>query len=68
MQYVEKLCVALRQSEQAHRNLRLVQGLAGKRKHLHLEQGTLDLAHRMAQLTSDLRTLIGVVHSQVQQP
>lgn len=68
MQPVKQLSVALRQSEHAQRNLRLIQVWAGNRNHLHLEQGTLDLVRRMARLTADLRTLINVVHTQVQQP
>lgn len=68
MHPVKPLRLALRQSELAHRNLRLVQVWAGNRNDLHLEQGTLDLVNRMARLTADLRTLINVVHTQVQRP
>jgi len=58
MQPVKQLSVALRQAEQAHRNLRLVQVWAGNRNHLHLEQGMLDLVHRMARLSADLLRIL----------
>jgi hypothetical protein len=51
MQPLKQLSVALRQSERAHRNLRHVHVWAGNRNHVHLEQGTLDLVHRLAQLS-----------------
>jgi hypothetical protein len=64
MEYTKKLSTALKQSEQAHRNLRLVQQWARKYHHPHLEQGISDLIHRMGHLKADLRTLIEVVRSQ----
>ena len=55
---VEKLSLALKQSENAKRNLQFVQVWARRNNQAYLEQGALDLVHRMAQLTNDLGTLI----------
>jgi hypothetical protein len=55
---VEKLSLALKQSENAKRNLQFVQVWARRNSQEYLEQGALDLVHRMAQLTNDLGTLI----------
>lgn len=59
-----KLGLALKQSEQALRNLRLAQFRAHRERQEHLDQGLEDLAHRLAQLVADIRTLISVMHSQ----
>jgi hypothetical protein len=55
---VEKLSLALKQSENAKRNLQFVQVWARRNCQEYLEQGAMDLVHRMAQLTNDLGTLI----------
>jgi hypothetical protein len=64
LQAAKKLSLALKQSENAQRNLQFVQVWAGRNGQEHLEQGAVDLVHRMAQLTNDLATLIGSVRAQ----
>lgn len=59
----EKLALALRQSENAQRNLQSVQVWARRSRQEYLEQGALDLVHRMAQLTNDLATLVRSVRA-----
>jgi hypothetical protein len=63
---VDKLSLALKQSERALTNLRLVQVWAQRNSQQHLEQGIQDLAHRIAQWSSDVRSLITVVRAQMQ--
>jgi hypothetical protein len=63
---LEKLSLALKHSEQTLRNLRLVQHLAQRNRGQHLELGAQDLAHRLALLTADIRSLITVVRAQMQ--
>lgn len=60
---VKKLSLAMKQSESAQRNLQFVQVWAGRNGQEHLEQGAVDLAHRMAQLINDLATLIHSVRA-----
>lgn len=59
----EKLSLALKQSENAQRNLQFVQVWARRNCQEYLEQGALDLVHRMAQLTNDLATLVRIVRA-----
>jgi len=65
-QAAARLSVALKQSEQAQRNLRTVELWATKRNDRHLAAGTLYLADRMAQLTGDLRSLITIVRARTE--
>ena len=60
---VKRLSLALKQSERALRNLQFVQVWAGRSGQEHLEQGAVDLVHRMAQFTTDLATLIHSVRA-----
>ena len=59
----DRLALALKQTEQAQRNLIQVQAWAERYSHQHLGQGTLDLVHRLSQLTADLRSLVAVVYA-----
>jgi hypothetical protein len=59
----EKLSLALKHSENAQRNLQFVQLWARRNRQEYLEEGALDLVHRMAQLTNDLATLIRSVRA-----
>lgn len=63
LEAAKKLSLALTQSENAQRNLQFVQVWAGRNGQEHLEQGAVDLVHRMAQLTNDLATLIRSVRA-----
>ncbi len=62
----DKLSLALKQSEQAHRNLRLLRLWAQRNDLLHLDQGAQDLAHRMDQLAADIRSLVVVLRAQAE--
>lgn len=59
----QRLSLALKQCENAQRNLQFVQVWAGRNGREHLEQGAVDLVHRMAQFTNDLATLIHSVRA-----
>ena len=59
----DKLALALKQMEQARRNLRRVQIWADKHNQIHLGQGTLDLIQGVVKLSADLQSLVCVVRA-----
>ncbi len=63
LEAAKKLSLALKQSENAQRNLQFVQVWAGRNGQEYLGQGAMDLVHRMAQLKNDLATLIRSVRA-----
>ena len=54
---------ALKQVEHAHRHLNEARRYAAKHGQETLEQGTFDLIERISKLTTDLRTLLGVLRA-----
>ena len=60
----DKLALALKQLEQARRNLRQVQIWADRQDHSDLGRGSLDLVQRIARLRAELHTLVAVVRAQ----
>ena len=59
-----RLATAVKQAEQAHKNLQRVQMRARKQGHFFLEQGTEELGRHLARFMADLRGLESVVRAQ----
>lgn len=62
---VENTSVALRECQRALDNLRRVGEWAGRHRLEGLEAGTRDLRARLALVTADLRSLVGILRAQL---
>lgn len=62
---VKKTSVALRQCQRAVDNLRIVSEWAGTHRLERLAAGTFDLRARLDLVTSDLRSLVGILRAQL---